>query len=148
MNNPRTIKYIVLHCTATPVNTSLESIQRYWKEQRGWGDTPGYHYIIKRNGAIIQLLDESKNSDGVYAHNSACINIAFIGGVDKEGKAVDNRSEAQQHAMFGLIVRLSDKYPGAETLGHRDFPGVKKACPCFDVKNWLKNYEPDLSSLR
>ncbi len=39
MNNPRNIKYIVVHCTATPTNTTLESIKRYWKEQRGWGDT-------------------------------------------------------------------------------------------------------------
>lgn len=146
MKNPRDIKYIVVHCTATPTTTTLDSIKRYWKEQRGWGDTPGYHYIIKRDGVIIQLLDEKKNSNGVYAHNSNCINIAYIGGIDKDGKPVDNRSDAQKHAMFDIIVRLTEKYPKAEVLGHRDFPDVKKACPCFDVKEWLKNYEPDFNS--
>jgi len=58
--NLRNIKYIVVHCTATPTTTTLESIKRYWKEQRGWGDTPGYHYFIKRDGTIVQLLDEKK----------------------------------------------------------------------------------------
>lgn len=146
MKNPRDIKYIVVHCTATPTTTTLESIKRYWKEQRGWGDTPGYHYIIKRDGVIIQLLDEKKNSNGVYAHNSNCINVAYIGGIDKDGKPLDNRSDAQKHAMFDIIVRLTERYPKAEVLGHRDFPGVQKACPCFDVKEWLKNYEPDFNS--
>lgn len=144
--NLRNIKYIVVHCTATPTTNTLESIKRYWKEQRGWGDTPGYHYFIKRDGTIVQLLDEKKNSYGVYKHNSECISIAYVGGIDKEGKPVDNRSDAQKHAMFDIIVRLTEKYPKAEVLGHRDFPGVKKACPCFDVKEWLKNYEPDFNS--
>jgi N-acetylmuramoyl-L-alanine amidase len=144
--NQRNIKYIVVHCTATPTTTTLESIKRYWKEQRGWGDTPGYHYFIKRDGTIVQLLDEKKNSYGVYKHNSECISIVYVGGIDKDGKPVDNRSDAQKHAMFDIIVRLTEKYPKAEVLGHRDFPGVKKACPCFDVKEWLKNYEPDFNS--
>lgn len=144
--NLRNIKYIVVHCTATPTTTTLESIKHYWKEQRGWGDTPGYHYFIKRDGTIVQLLDEKKNSYGVYKHNSECISIAYVGGIDKDGKPVDNRSDAQKHAMFDIIVRLTEKYPKAGVLGHRDFPGVKKACPCFDVKEWLKNYEPDFNS--
>lgn len=144
MNNPRSIKYIVVHCTATPTNTTLESIKRFWKENRGWGDTPGYHYFIQRDGTIVQLLDEKKNSYGVYKHNSECISIAYLGGIDKEGKPLDNRSDAQKHAMFDKIVELTERYPKAEVLGHRDFAGVKKACPCFDVKTWLKNYEPDL----
>ena len=144
--NSRNIKYIVVHCTATPTTTTLESIKRYWKEQRGWGDTPGYHYFIKRDGTIVQLLDEKKNSYGVYKHNSECISIAYVGGIDKDGRPMDNRSDAQKHAMFDIIVRLTEKYPKAEVLGHRDFPGVKKACPCFEVKEWLKNYEPDFNS--
>jgi N-acetylmuramoyl-L-alanine amidase len=143
MKNPRNIKFIVIHCTATPQDTSIESIKKFWAEQRGW-QTPGYHYLIKKSGEVVQLLDESKNSNGVYAHNSECINIAYIGGIDKTGKPQDNRTRAQETAMFDLIVSLTEKYPKAEVLGHRDFAGVKKACPSFDVKTWLRNYTPDL----
>jgi N-acetylmuramoyl-L-alanine amidase len=144
MKIKRIIKYIVIHCTATPPNTTIESIKRYWREVRKWGDTPGYHYVIHRDGHIEQLLDESKNSNGVYAHNSQCINIAYIGGVDKQNKPVDNRTEAQKLAMFNKIVELTEKYKGSEVRGHRDFEGVNKACPSFDVKSWLATYVPDI----
>jgi N-acetylmuramoyl-L-alanine amidase len=142
----RIIKYIVIHCTATPPDITIESMKRFWKEHRGWGDTPGYHYIIERDGNIVQLLDENKNSNGVYMHNSICINISYIGGIDKDGKPTDNRTPAQRHAMFDKIVELTEKYQGAEAVGHRDFPDVKKACPSFDVKTWLSEYEPDLDN--
>lgn len=145
MSNSRNIKYIVVHCTATPTDTKLESIKRYWREQRGWGDVPGYHYLIQRDGTIVQLLDERKNSYGVYKHNSECISIAYLGGIDKQGKPIDNRSEAQKNSMFDKIIELTERYPKAEVLGHRDFAGVKKACPCFDVREWIKKYEPDLN---
>jgi N-acetylmuramoyl-L-alanine amidase len=139
----RNIKYIVIHCTATQPHTSVENIKKYWKEVRKWGDTPGYHYIIKSDGEVVRLLDEKKNSYGVYKHNSECISIGYIGGIDKAGKPKDTRTRAQENAMFDLIVALTEKYPQAQTLGHRDFPGVAKACPCFDVKSWLANYQPD-----
>ena len=142
--NKRNIKFIVVHCTATPSNTTIDSIKHYWKDVRKWGDTAGYHYIIEADGEVTQLLAEEKNSNGVYAHNSECINMAYIGGVDKEGKPKDTRTNAQKHAMFDLIVELTEKYTGAKVLGHRDFPNVAKACPSFDVRTWLENYTPDL----
>ncbi len=144
MKNPRNIKYIVIHCTATQPSVTVESIQRYWREARGWKDVPGYHYLIKPNGETIKLLDETKNSNGVYAHNSECINISYIGGIDKAGKPKDTRTKAQENAMFAKIVELTERYPKAQIRGHRDFPGVNKACPSFDVKTWLANYKPDL----
>ncbi|MBX3164683.1 MAG: N-acetylmuramoyl-L-alanine amidase [Bacteroidetes bacterium] len=140
----RNIKYIVVHCTATQPNASIESIKKYWKEKRGWGDTSGYHYIIKANGEVVQLLDEDKNSNGVYKHNSECINVAYIGGIDKAGKAKDTITRAQENSLFDLVVRLTEKYQGAEICGHRDFPNVHKDCPSFDAKTWLKNYQPDI----
>lgn len=142
--NKRNIKYIVVHCTATPSNATIDSIKRYWKAVRKWNDVPGYHYIIEANGKITQLLTDDKNSNGVYAHNSECINLAYVGGVNKAGEPKDTRTKAQEHAMFDLIVRLTEKYGSAKVLGHRDFPGVHKACPSFDVKTWLANYTPDL----
>ncbi len=139
----REVKYIVIHCTATQPETTIESIKRYWKEVKGWGDTPGYHYIIKPDGEIVKLLDESKNSYGVYAHNSECISISYIGGIDKQGKAKDTRTRKQEVAMFNKIVELTERYKAAKVVGHRDFPGVNKACPSFDVKTWLANYRPN-----
>ena len=139
----RSIKYIVIHCTATPVTASVESIQRYWKESLKWTN-PGYHYLIKRNGEIVQLQKEADIANGVKGFNENAIHISYIGGADKTGKPMDNRTPAQETAMFNKIVALTEKYPGAIVKGHRDFPFVKKACPSFDVKTWLADYTPDL----
>lgn len=141
MKNTRQIKFIVVHCTATQPQVSVESIKRYWKEQKGWGDVPGYHYIVPPDGSLVKLWPETKNSYGVYAHNSECINIAYIGGIDKMGKPQDTRTEAQKQTLYKAIVELTSKYKGAQVLGHRDFPGVKKACPSFDVRAWLAAYK-------
>lgn len=138
----RTINYIVVHCTATPPTTTAGAIKKYWKEVRGW-DKPGYHYLILRDGEAIQLLHEKQISCRTYPRHRECIHIAYIGGIDKEGKPFDNRTTAQKHSMFDKLVELSEKYPKAKIIGHRDFPGVKKSCPSFDVREWLRNYEPD-----
>ena len=137
----RNVKYIVIHCTATQPETAIESIKRYWREVKKWGNTPGYRYIIKNNGEVIKLLDEGTNSYGVYAHNNECISISYIGGIDKNGKAEDTRSVAQIRAMYAKIQELKERYPNAEVRGHRDFPNINKACPSFDVRFWLTHYK-------
>ena len=143
MKNPRNVKFIVIHCTATLPEAKIESIQEYWRRVKKWNGTPGYHYIIKKDGEIIKLRGEDKNSNGVYSHNDECISLSYIGGIDKLGKAKDTRTPNQQKSMFNKIVELTERYPDAKVVGHRDFPGVKKACPSFDVKTWLANYTPD-----
>jgi len=142
----RKINYIVVHCTATPPNTTVESIKRFWKDVRGWGDTPGYHYLIMRDGEVKQLLDESKISYGAYGHNQECIHVSYIGGIDEHGKPQDNRTALQKEIMYSKLIELSKKYPDAKILGHRDFPNVAKACPSFDVRDWFKNYKPDFKN--
>lgn len=129
----RQIKYLAVHCTATPQTTSVESIQKYWKTQLGW-KMPGYHFIIKPNGEVVQLLDIVWVSNGVKGFNSVSINISYIGGIDAKGKPLDNRTQAQKESLLKLLKRLKKDFPKAIIQGHRDFPNVKKACPSFDAK--------------
>lgn len=133
----RTINHIVLHCTATPQTATIESIQNYWKQQLGW-KSPGYHYIIKPDGAAVNLHPIEKPSNGVAGHNHDSIHISYIGGVDKKMNALDNRTPAQKLTQIQLIEKFKKMFPKADVLGHRDFPGVKKMCPSFDVREWLK----------
>jgi N-acetylmuramoyl-L-alanine amidase len=137
----RNIKYIVVHCTATPADQKIENIKWYWREIKKW-KAPGYHYIIKKDGTVVRLQDEEKIANGVAGYNEVSVHISYIGGIDASGKPFDTRTKAQQESLFDMIMELSEKYPKAEILGHRDFPGVKKACPSFDVKTWLKGYIP------
>lgn len=137
----RTIRYIVVHCTATPPEARVESIVRYWKEQKGWKN-PGYHYIIKRDGEIVSLLSEDLVANGVKNYNQPSVHISYIGGIDADNKPLDNRTPEQKKALFEKLKELEKKYPWAEIKGHRDFPGVTKACPSFDVKAWWKEQSP------
>jgi N-acetylmuramoyl-L-alanine amidase len=139
----RNIKYIVVHCTATVTTANIEAIKNYWKHQLGWTHN-GYHYILLRDGTIENITDEVEIANGVAGYNSSSIHLSYIGGIDEKGIPKDNRTEAQKEAMFNLIMELSHRYPNAEIKGHRDFPNVHKACPSFDVKQWLKNYEPTI----
>ena len=89
----RNIKYIAVHCTATPQTTSIDSIMNFWKTNLGW-KMPGYHFIIKPDGEVAKLLSVDKVSNGVRGFNSETINIAYIGGIDKNGKPIDNRTDS------------------------------------------------------
>ena len=140
----RTIKYIAVHCTAGSQHTTIKELQQEFK-RKGWKN-PGYHYVVAADGTITQLLDEEKPSNGVKGYNSVLINVAYIGGIDAEGKPVDNRTAAQKASLAGLLGVLRKKYPAATIQGHRDFSPDRnrngriepseyiKACPCFDAK--------------
>ena len=129
----REIKYIVLHCTATPKNTTVKSILNHWRNVLGW-KSPGYHYIITPNGTEVQLSEISKQTNGVKGYNKNSIHISYIG-----GQFADDRTEDQKRTMAELVRKLRVIYPKAEILGHCDFPGVKKLCPNFNVKQWLQD---------
>ncbi|MEN5307503.1 N-acetylmuramoyl-L-alanine amidase [Chryseobacterium cucumeris] len=129
----RTINYIVIHCTATQPDVTIESIKRYWKENLKWKN-PGYHYMIKADGKIVNTLPIDQVSNGVAGWNSQIINISYIGGIDKNSHPKDTRTEEQKKSMVKLLRELKSKFPKAIIQGHRDFPNVHKACPSFDAK--------------
>jgi N-acetylmuramoyl-L-alanine amidase len=145
----REIKYLVLHCTATQQNSTIASIQKYWRESLGWTN-PGYHYIIEPNGVITNLQPIEKIANGVAGYNTNSIHISYIGGVDPRGKALDNRTPEQKQSQVKVLLELKQKFPAAEIKGHRDFIGVAKACPSFEVRTWLQEIKFDslLSSER
>ena len=129
----RNIKYLVVHCTATPHTTTVESIQRHWKDRLKWA-SPGYHKIIKANGEVITLATDDKICNGVAGHNSICLHVSYIGGIDSRTNPVDNRTQGQKDALSMVLHEWKRKYPDAVIQGHKDFPKVNKACPSFDAK--------------
>lgn len=131
----RPIKYIALHCTATPQNTSVMAIQRYWRDSLKW-KSPGYHLLIEANGTIHRLMDFNGIANGVRGFNKESIHISYIGGVTKEGRPVDNRTAVQKEAILKCIKEVIEWSDNKCLIiqGHRDFPNANKACPCFDAK--------------
>lgn len=132
----RNIKYIAIHCTAGQPNQTTKSILDYWKNVLKWKSV-GYHYLINADGRVEQLAKEEQITNGVAGFNSVSIHISYKGGIDKLGNPMDTRTEAQKQAIKTLLIDLRKRYPKAIIQGHRDF-GAKKACPSFDVKQWLR----------
>lgn len=140
----RKIQFIAVHCTAGHQTETIADLQAEFR-RKGWKN-PGYHYVVAPDGKITQLLDEDKVSNGVKGFNSVLVNVAYIGGIDANGKGVDNRTDAQKKTLRQLLGNLKKKYPEAVIQGHRDFSpdtngnGVVdsweriKECPCFDAK--------------
>jgi len=132
----RTIKYLVVHCTASPQSTTVESIQRYWRERLGW-KASGYHKIVKANGEVITLATDEQVCNGVAGFNSVSLHVSYIGGIDSRGNPLDNRTQGQKDALSQVLYAWRAKYPDAKIQGHRDFlkRGVNwKECPSFDAK--------------
>lgn len=133
----RAIKRIVLHTTASREQATADSILRYFREVKGWKN-PGYHVIIERDGTPVNTHPIEKIANGAKGFNADSIHIAYIGGIDKSGKPIDNRTDQQKATMAELVEDFLGRFPGVEVVGHRDLPKVKKACPCFDVSRWLE----------
>ena len=130
--NKRTIKELIVHCSATPEGKdySVDTI-RQWHLQRGFSDI-GYHYVIYRDGSIHTGRDESIIGAHCTGHNTNSIGVCYIGGCASDGKTPkDTRTTEQKQSLVKLLKELKTKYPQASIHGHRDFSS--KACPSFDA---------------
>lgn len=138
MKNHRNISLIVLHCSATRVTQSftIEQLEACHKA-RGYSSI-GYHYYITRDGTLYPCRPENEVGAHALHLNKNSIGICYEGGLDAKGRPADTRTEAQKITMEELLRSLCVDFPDAEILGHCDLPGVRKACPCFDTRKWLK----------
>ena len=136
---PEAVKFLAVHCSATQAKQDITAADiGRWHRQRGFLKI-GYHFVIRRDGTV----ETGRGLDEVGAHvegfNSQSIGVCLVGGIDAKGKAEDNFTNEQWAALEVLLKDLVIKFPGAKVQGHRDFPNVKKDCPCFDTKKWWES---------
>ena len=134
--DPTNVQYLVVHCSASPPSVFVDAkVLTRWHRERGF-TTVGYHKIIRRDGVV----EDGRSLDEVGAHvegyNSKSVGICLAGGVDAKNVPTDNFTSVQKQSLIALLMGLLVAFPNATVLGHRDIPGVKKACPSFDVKPW------------
>lgn len=146
------VKYIVVHCSASPPDADVGAAEiDRWHRKRGFLKI-GYHFVIRRSGEVETGRPLSEAGAHEPRVNSCSVSICLVGGVkrveDADGKddadgprwdlkPENNFTPAQMGALRALVASLLDKhFPGAEVIGHRDVPGVRKDCPCFDVRGW------------
>lgn len=134
----RPINKIIVHCAATKpsMDIGVEEI-REWHRERGWGDV-GYHYVIRRDGTIEKGRPVEVAGAHARGHNTDSIGICLVGGINEKGDPDANFTYYQYLSLYDLLDEMEEYYgEKVEVLGHRDLPGVSKACPCFDVRSFF-----------
>lgn len=145
------LQYLVIHCTATREGREVTSTEiRHWhtdpvsKGGRGWKQV-GYTDIIHLDGTVERMVKNNEDAvvdsweitNGVAGYNSVSRHIVYVGGYAADGQTVkDTRTEAQRKALKEYVLDFHKRFPAVKIVGHNQL--AAKACPCFDVPQWLK----------
>ena|SRR5438552_3005606 len=113
------IRYIVVHSTQTLPTELYQSLT--------------YHYFIHRNGKVV--------TGKKLTAGDGCVQVAYVGGIDKQRKVCDTTTSEQSEALFNMLITLSEKYPEAKIVSADEIFG-KENFPGFNVRQWLKNFIP------
>lgn len=132
------IQFLTIHCAATPEGRDVKAATISQWDQARFGQT-SYHWVIELDGSKVRTLPDDTKGAHTGGHNTGNIGVCYVGGVDKDNKTPkDTRTPAQRKALHDLVRSYQIKYPGIVIRGHREWPGVAKACPSFSVADWLK----------
>ena len=134
MQGPDSVRYIVLHCSATRC-TRPYTVAQLTRDHKARGfRTVGYHFYVRRDGTTTQhrfLLEVGAHA---RPYNRCSIGVCYEGGLDADGKPADTRTPEQKERLRSLVENLKTLFPKAVVLGHRDLRGATpKSCPCFDA---------------
>ena len=134
MMDADSVRFLVLHCSATRRNQDypVEQLRRDHKK-RGFYDI-GYHFYIRKDGTLTQhrfLLEVGAHA---RPYNRCSIGICYEGGLNEQGKPANTLTAEQTERLRELFSLLKRLFPKAEIVGHRDLPGTTpKDCPCLDA---------------
>ena len=104
--NSRMVDLIVIHCSATKETSRLTplALDRMHR-QRGFNGC-GYHYYIERDGKINSMRPSEKVGAHARGYNAHSLGICYEGGLDKNGRAADTRTERQKVSLRALVKVL------------------------------------------
>lgn len=135
--DPKKTKYLTIHCAATPEGRDVKAEEISKWDIAKFGQV-SYHHVVELDGTVVRTLRDDQRGAHVGRANTNNIGICYVGGMDKQmKKAKDTRTDAQRLAIRNLVKQYQKLYPNIIVRGHRDWPGVKKDCPSFDVASEL-----------
>jgi N-acetylmuramoyl-L-alanine amidase len=130
------IKFLTIHCAATPRGRDVKADTISKWDQDKFGQT-SYHHVVELDGSVVRTLRDDQKGAHTGGANTGNIGVCYVGGVEADMKPADTRTDAQKAALRKIVAEYKAKYPGIVVRGHRDWPGVNKACPSFDVATQL-----------
>lgn len=135
--DPSEIYALTVHCAATPEGRDVKAATiSQWDIAKF--KQVSYHWVVELDGTAVRTLADNQRGAHTGGKNTGNIGICYVGGMDKLNKAPkDTRTPAQKATLRRLVAEYRAKYPKIDVKGHRDWPGVAKACPSFDVRTAL-----------
>jgi N-acetyl-anhydromuramyl-L-alanine amidase AmpD len=135
-------KYIVIHSSGTKPDQLDDQGNpagyRYLdhKHRAQHGLNCGYHFVIPRDGALVQARAQNHIGNHCAGVNAISIGICVMGtGVD----GVADYTPEQWGTLKDLVDGLCRKYPEALVVGHNEVAGrASVRCPGWDVKKWFQ----------
>ena len=134
MQGPDSVRFLVLHCSATRSDRDYP-VEQLLRDHRARGfRTVGYHFYLRRDGTLTQHRHLLEVGAHARPYNRCSIGICYEGGLDPQGRPADTRTPVQRERLRQLLAVLRELFPHARIVGHRDLPGATpKSCPCFDA---------------
>lgn len=143
----RDIDEIIVHCTATrpdwwdsrTTNQKVAEVKRWHVSPPNNWDDIAYHYLIDRDGKVVEGRPLEKAGAHTKGKNAKSIGISLFGGHGSNANDPfdKNFTVEQDLALRDLITKLQTQYPSiTKVSGHNEY--ANKACPGFSVKTWLE----------
>jgi N-acetylmuramoyl-L-alanine amidase len=145
------LRYLVIHCTATPEGREVTAAEiRRWHTSpppagRGWKQV-GYTDLIHLDGRVERLVDNNEDgnvdpwevTNGAKGYNGVSRHVVYAGGLSSDKKTPkDTRTAAQLEALKEYVTAFHRRHPSVRIVGHNEL--AAKACPSFDVQEWLRS---------
>ena len=137
----RKITEIILHCSATTEGKVVKAATiDKWHRAKGWNGI-GYHYVIDLDGTVERGRALPVMGAHCVGHNAESIGICYIGGLGIDGKTPkDTRTFRQKVSLLNLVDDLLRIHKLSINNVHCHYEYANKACPCFKIEAFRKEY--------
>lgn len=131
----RSIKKIIIHCSASDMPGQDRWVIREWHLARGFKDI-GYHYLILKAGEIQKGRPVASVGAHCEGQNHDSIGICLVG--------LREFNERQFESLYHLVREYRLRFPGITVHPHNEF-NKNKECPVFDIDEALRRGEQCLN---
>ena len=139
--NDNVPKYLVVHTTASPKNTTFEDVYKWHVRERGW-EWVGYQWLLYWDGTIVLCRPDETHGAHAKGFNTKSIGIAMCGDGDKHLP-----SHQQKKALTELLKMKMKEFniPADNIIPHRvaqELSSGSRKKTCYGTKlkdDWARN---------
>ena len=126
----RNINLIVVHHSASSLDTTTEMIRVWHVIDNGWSNI-GYHAVIEKDGILHPGRDITRVGAHARGANKGSLGICVVGNNLLPGR----KWTGAQIATLGKTLEVwLMMFPGSKIAGHCDVGTTATACPGLDIR--------------